>query len=56
MVSGHYVVVLTLEDTDYVCDYIRRGGDKRAFLDKFKGAFARVRSGRATANGGRSKS
>src|SRR5438093_659847 len=37
--SGHYVVVLTLEDTDYVCNYIRRGGDKRAFLEKFKGAY-----------------
>src|ERR1700675_5023115 len=36
--SGHYVVVLTLEDTDYVCDYIRRGGDKEAFLEKFRGA------------------
>ncbi|PYI70866.1 MAG: 4-hydroxy-3-methylbut-2-enyl diphosphate reductase, partial [Verrucomicrobia bacterium] len=36
--SGHYVVVLTLGDTDYVCDYIRRGGDKQAFLEKFKGA------------------
>src|SRR5215470_13034754 len=36
--SGHYVVVLTLADTDYVCDYIRRGGDKEAFLEKFKGA------------------
>ncbi len=36
--SGHYVVVLTLEDTDYVCDYIRHGGDKEAFLEKFSGA------------------
>ncbi len=36
--SGHYVVVLTLEDTDYVCDYIRHGGDKEAFLERFKGA------------------
>ena len=36
--SGHYLVVLTLADTDYVCDYIRRGGDKEAFLEKFKGA------------------
>src|SRR5207244_12668808 len=26
---GHYLVVLTLDETDYVCDYIRRGGDKR---------------------------
>jgi 4-hydroxy-3-methylbut-2-enyl diphosphate reductase len=38
--KGHYVVVLTLEDTDYVCDYIRRGGDKQAFLEKFRGAFS----------------
>ncbi len=36
--SGHYVVVLTLADTDYVCDYIRHGGNKQAFLEKFKGA------------------
>src|SRR2546430_691652 len=36
--SGHYVVVLTLADTDYVCEYIRHGGDKQAFLEKFDGA------------------
>ena len=36
--SGHYVVVLTLADTDYVCNYIRHGGDKQAFLERFKGA------------------
>ena len=36
--AGHYLVVLTLADTDYVCDYIRDGGDKQAFLEKFKGA------------------
>src|SRR6195256_1718922 len=36
--SGHYVVVLTLADTDYVCEYIRHGGDKQAFLEKFNGA------------------
>ena len=36
--KGHYLIVLTLDDTDYVCDYIRRGGDKQAFLDKFAGA------------------
>ena len=35
--KGHYLVVLTLADTDYVCDYIRRGGDKGAFLEYFKG-------------------
>ena len=38
--AGHYLVVFTLEETDYVCDYIRRGGDKAAFLDKFKGAYS----------------
>src|SRR5437879_5971087 len=37
--GGHYLVVLTLADTDYVCDYIRNGGDKQAFLQKFKGAY-----------------
>jgi 4-hydroxy-3-methylbut-2-enyl diphosphate reductase len=26
--KGHYLIVLTLEDTDYVCDYIRHGGNK----------------------------
>ncbi|MEA3212204.1 MAG: 4-hydroxy-3-methylbut-2-en-yl diphosphate reductase, partial [Chthoniobacter sp.] len=36
--KGHYLVVLTLADTDYVCEYIRRGGDKQAFLGKFRGA------------------
>ena len=35
---GHYLVVLTLADVDYVCDYIRHGGDKEAFLQKFTNA------------------
>jgi len=35
---GHYLVVLTLPDTDYVCDYIRNGGDKQAFMEKFRNA------------------
>ncbi len=35
---GHYLVVLTLAETDYVCDYIRHGGDKQAFLEKFRNA------------------
>ena len=38
--KGHYLVVLTLADTDYVCDYIRHGGDKHAFLEKFRGAYS----------------
>lgn len=37
---GHYLVVLTLDDVDYVCNYIRNGGDKAAFLERFKGANA----------------
>ncbi len=36
--GGHYLVVLNLAETDYVCDYIRRGGDKQEFLRKFEGA------------------
>lgn len=36
--GGHYLVVLTLEETDYVCDYIRHGGNREDFLKKFAGA------------------
>ena len=35
---GHYLVVLTLEETDLVCRYIEEGGDKTAFLARFQGA------------------
>jgi 4-hydroxy-3-methylbut-2-enyl diphosphate reductase len=35
--KGHYLVVLTLADTDYVCEYIRKGGDRQAFLKYFEG-------------------
>jgi 4-hydroxy-3-methylbut-2-enyl diphosphate reductase len=38
--KGHYLVVLTLEETDYVCDYIRHGGNRQEFLDKFRGAYS----------------
>lgn len=38
--NGHYLVVFTLAETDYVCDYIRRGGDRTEFLEKFKGAYS----------------
>ncbi|HEX3718141.1 MAG TPA: 4-hydroxy-3-methylbut-2-enyl diphosphate reductase [Verrucomicrobiae bacterium] len=37
---GHYLVVYNLDETDYVCDYIRNGGNKQEFLDKFKGAYS----------------
>ena len=36
--NGHYLVVFTLAETDYVCDYIRKGGNKAELLEKFKGA------------------
>ena len=36
--KGHYLVVLTLAETDYVCEYIRHGGAKQAFLEKFRNA------------------
>jgi len=34
--DGNYLVVLTLDDTDYVCRYIRNGGDREDFLKRFK--------------------
>jgi 4-hydroxy-3-methylbut-2-enyl diphosphate reductase len=36
--AGHYLVVFTLAETDYVCNYIVNGGNKAEFLEKFKGA------------------
>ncbi|MDF1814252.1 MAG: 4-hydroxy-3-methylbut-2-enyl diphosphate reductase [Verrucomicrobiales bacterium] len=36
--SGHYVVVLTLDDVDYVCDYLKNGGDRDEFLSRFSDA------------------
>ncbi len=36
--SGKYVVVFNLAETDYVCDYIRRGGNRQEFLAKFQNA------------------
>ncbi len=38
--DGHYLVILTLADADYVCDYIINGGDKAALLEKFSGAYS----------------
>lgn len=33
--TGHFLIVLTLDDIDFVCGYIRKGGDKEAFLKRF---------------------
>jgi 4-hydroxy-3-methylbut-2-enyl diphosphate reductase len=38
--AGHYLVVFTLAETDYVCDYIVNGNNKQEFLEKFKGAYS----------------
>ena len=35
--KGNYLVVLTLADVDFVCDYMRHGGDRAAFLARFAG-------------------
>src|SRR5947208_817274 len=37
---GHYLVVFTLAETDYVCQYILHGGNKQEFLKKFEGAYS----------------
>ena len=38
--KGHYLILLTLEETDLLCDYIRHGGDKAAFLERFRSAYS----------------
>src|SRR4051812_9251249 len=36
--GGRYLVVFDKAETEYVCDFIRRGGSSDAFLQKFKHA------------------
>jgi 4-hydroxy-3-methylbut-2-enyl diphosphate reductase len=38
--SGHYLVVRHLKETDSVCEYIVKGGDKNTFLKKFEGSYS----------------
>jgi len=38
--AGHYLVILTLDDTDFLCDYIRNGGDRSEFLKRFEGGYS----------------
>ena len=38
--GGHYLVILTLADCDTVSHYIRHGGDRAAFLEKFRGGYS----------------
>ena len=35
---GHYLIVLDLEETGMVCDYMLHGGDKEKFLARFRNA------------------
>lgn len=38
--ADKYLVVLNLEQAEYVANYILHGGDRDEFLDKFKGAYS----------------
>lgn len=38
--KGHFLVVLTLDEVDYVCDYLVNGGDKTEFLSRFEGCLS----------------
>jgi len=38
--NGQYLVVLDIAETTILGDYIRHGGDKEAFLQRFQGAFS----------------
>jgi 4-hydroxy-3-methylbut-2-enyl diphosphate reductase len=38
--AGTYLVVLNLEQANYVCDYILNGGERETFLAKFKNAYS----------------
>ena len=42
--QGRYLVVLDREEARLVCDYIRDGGDRAAFLGGSAGRLARLRS------------
>ena len=36
--NGHYLIILTLAETDYLCSYLRNGGDREEFYERFQGA------------------
>ena len=38
--AGTYLIVLNLEEAQYVADYILHGGDRDAFITKFKNAYS----------------
>jgi 4-hydroxy-3-methylbut-2-enyl diphosphate reductase len=38
--NGHFLVVLNVEETNEVCRYIREGGDRAQFLERFRDAMS----------------
>ena len=38
--NGRFIVVLNVEETNEICDYIRRGGDRDRFLARFRDAMS----------------
>jgi len=38
--TGHYLIVLDLNQTAGVCEFIKSGGDSASFLSQFKGAYS----------------
>ncbi|MCP6760223.1 MAG: 4-hydroxy-3-methylbut-2-enyl diphosphate reductase [Fischerella sp. CENA71] len=38
--ADKYLVILNLQQADYVCDYILNGGDREEFLSKFAGSYS----------------
>lgn len=38
--AGTYLILLNLDEANYVRDYILNGGDRQAFLNKFKNAYS----------------
>jgi len=39
--NGHYLILREIEEAQLVCDYIVKGGDKKAFLEKFAGSYSK---------------
>ncbi len=38
--KGHYLIILTLDDCDYVCRFITAGGDSAELLERFQGGYS----------------
>ena len=38
--NGHYIVVNNFEETDIICHYIKKGGNKTALLERFQGCYS----------------